>query len=88
MVRDLLLDTNTTMLGLSGRHHPDWFTGAEDVLRLLINKRNKLFSLVVVSTVINRNIYHRGVKCRSVSTDGTRRRLNLFKLHFLKANLV
>ena len=31
--------------GLSRRHQSDWFTEAEDVLRPLIDKCNKLFSL-------------------------------------------
>ena len=45
IIRDRLLDASNTMLGLSRRHQPDWFTKAEDVLRPLIDKRNKLFSL-------------------------------------------
>jgi len=32
-IREGLLDVSNTILGLSGRHQPDWFAGAEDVLR-------------------------------------------------------
>ena len=45
VVRDGLLDASTAMLGLSKRYQPDWFVEAEDVLRLLIDKRNNLISL-------------------------------------------
>ena len=45
VVRDGLLDASTKMLGLSKRYQPDWFVEAGDVLRLLIDKRNNLFSL-------------------------------------------
>ena len=44
-IREGLLDASNTLLGLSRRHQPDWFTEAEDVLRPLIDKRNKLFSV-------------------------------------------
>jgi len=46
-IRDELLDASNTMLEFSRRHQPDWFTKAEDLLRPLIVKCNKLFFSVV-----------------------------------------
>ena len=45
-IRDGLLDASNTMLGFSRRHRPDWFAEAEDMLRPLFDKCNKLFFAV------------------------------------------
>ena len=45
IVKDGLLEASNTMLGLSRRHQPDWFTESEDILGPLIDRCNKLFSV-------------------------------------------
>jgi len=76
-----LLEASNTMLGLSRRHQFDWFTESEDILRPLIDRRNKLFSVWLQSHnhqerqkfLTQRHLVARKVwECKK---NGTRRRL-------------
>jgi len=44
-IKDGLLEASNSMLGLSRRHQPDWFSKSEEILRPLIDRHNKFFSV-------------------------------------------
>ena len=49
VIKESLLEADGEMLGWSSRKHPDWFIAAESIMRTLIDKRNWLFSLWLIS---------------------------------------